>query len=200
LIAAIRTLNSSFSRAFARSGDDDDAALVARARRGDPSAYEEIVCRHQTRIYNLVYRMLRSREDAEDVTQEAFLRAFESLPRLRDRAAVGAWISRIAANLCVDWLRSPARLEIPVDPAHFHDAILPGGAFDAPAHARQAVRELPPRYRLAVVAFYLEGRSYADAARTLGISVRALKTQLYRARSMLRDSVRESGPGDGGAT
>lgn len=200
MIAAIRALNSSFSLAFTRFADDDDAALVARARRGDPSAFEEIVRRHQTRIYNLAYRTLRNPEDAEDITQEAFLRAFESLPRLRDQAAIGAWISRIAANLCVSWLRSRAHSEILVDPAELHEADAPAGAYDAAAHARQAVHELPPKYRLAVVAFYLEGNSYADAARALGISVRALKTRLYRARNMLRDSIRESGPhGDGGA-
>ena len=196
MIAAIRALNSSFSLAFALLADDDDAALVARARRGDPSAFDGIVRRHQTRIYNLAYRMLRNREDAEDVTQEAFLRAFESLPRLRDQAAVSAWISRIAANLCVNWLRSRARSEVPVDPADLQPD-LPGGGLDPAADARQAVDSLPPRYRLAVVAFYLEGRSYDEAARNLGISVRALKTRLYRARNMLRHNLRESSDGGG---
>lgn len=190
-IGAIRTLGNSFSLAFARFGNDDDAVLVLRARRGDPSAFDEIVRRHQTRIYNLAYRMLRSREDAEDVTQEAFLRAFDSLPRLRDRAAVGAWIARIAANLCVSWLRSRPRLEVPTDPADLGSE-MPGARSDPAVQVREAVDRLPAKYRLAIVAFYLEDKSYEDAARALGVTVRALKTRLYRARNMLRESLQGS--------
>lgn len=191
MTAITRALDSSLYSVGNGANGPSDAALVAQARQGDPSAFDEIVRRHQTRIYNLAYRMLRNREDAEDITQEAFLRAFESLPRLRDRAAVGAWISRIAANLCVNRLRSRTHSEVPVDPAELQPD-LPGGGVDAAAEAGQAVDSLPPRYKLAIVAFYLEGRSYDDAARSLGISVGALKTRLYRARSMLRDSFRES--------
>ena len=170
-------------------------ALVARARRGDPSAFEEIVRRHQQRVYNHAYRMLRRHEDAEDVTQEAFLKAFESLPRLRDDAALGAWICRIAANLCLSWLRGQARVaEISRDPAALpsHE---PDGS-DMGQQVRDAVLRLPAKYRLAVVAFYLEGRSYEEAARTIGVPVRTLKTLLYRARKLLRQSLR---PGEGGA-
>ncbi len=196
MIAAIRALNSGLSLAFARFGDDDDAALVARARRGDPSAFDEIVRRHQTRVYNLAYRMLRNRDDAEDITQEAFLRAFDSLPRLRDRATVGAWIARIAANLCVSWLCSRTHSEVPVDPANLQPD-LPGGRSGVADEVHEAVDSLPTKCRLAIVAFYLEGRSYDDAARTLGVTVHALKTRLYRARKMLRENLRES-PGEGG--
>jgi len=172
-----------------------DAGLVARARKGDPSALDEIVRRHQTRVFNLACRMLRNREEAEDVAQEAFLRAFDALPRLRDDASFGSWLCRIAANLCLARLRSAAwRAEVPTDPS-----LLPGleaDRRDAPTPdfsdaVRSAITRLPPKYRLAVVAFYLEGRSYAEAARAFGMPVRTFKTRLYRARKMLRDTLGE---------
>jgi len=172
-------------------GEETDATLAARARRGDPSAFEEIVRRHQHRVYNLAYRMLRSRDDAEDVTQEAFLRVLERLPNVRDDRALAAYITRVAANLCVTWLRTKQhRREHSADPADL--ATIPDhgrAASELHERLRQAVADLPPKYRLAVTAFYLEGRSYQEAARALGLTVRALKTRLYRARNLLRQAL-----------
>ena len=172
-----------------------DPGLIAKARRGDPSALDEVVRRHQTRIYNFAYRMLRRREEAEDVTQEAFLKAFEALPRLRDDASFGAWVCRIAANLCLARLRSGAlRFEVPTDPSILPE---PGGARDDSLSLEVigdvlgAIALLPPKYRLAVVAFYLEGRSYQEAARSAGVPLRTFKTRLYRARNILRAQLRE---------
>jgi len=175
---------------FSILGQDETVrGLVARARRGDPSAFEEIVRRHQDRVYNLAYRMLRNHEDAEDLTQEAFLRVFESLSRLRDDRALGAYITRVTANLCISWLRTKRRRsEQTADPAQLA-SIPASGDSELQAQLRAAVSELAPKYQLAITAFYLEGRSYEEAAYALGISTRALKTRLYRARAMLRQTV-----------
>jgi len=173
-----------------------DADLVARLRRGDPSAFEQVVRQHQQRVYNLAFRMLRRHEDAEDVTQEAFLKAFEALPRFRGEAAVGTWVCRIAANLCVSWLRSKARRgEVTTDPTAIQDHqkdVADPAAGELARAARAAVAQLPAKYRLAVTAYYLEGRSYEESARVVGVRVRALKTQLHRARKMLREMVRDA--------
>jgi RNA polymerase sigma-70 factor (ECF subfamily) len=171
--------------------------LVARARRGDPSAFDEIVRRHQRQVYNLAYRMLRRHEDAEDVTQEAFLRAFESLPRLQEEGAVGAWVCRIAGNLCVSWLRAKERRrEVSADLQHLPAQETVGPETEEIVRrTREAVARLPPRYRLAIVAYYLEGRSYKEAARAAGVAVRTLKTRLYRARKMLREMLTATVPG-----
>ncbi len=165
-----------------------DAEIIARARRGDPSALDELVRRHQGRIYNLAYRMLRQAEDAEDVTQEAFLKAFAALPRLKDDRAFASWLGRIAANLCLMRLRSPARrAEVPMDPAVIPtDGALPALSLEVGGHVREALDRLPPKYRLAVIAFYLEGRSYQEGARLAGVPLLTFKTRLYRARRMLR--------------
>jgi RNA polymerase sigma-70 factor (ECF subfamily) len=177
-------------------GEERGAELVARARRGDPSAFEEIVREHQHRVYNLAYRMLRRHEDAEDVTQEAFLRAFEGMPRFRGEAALGTWISRIAANLCLSWLRSKARrVEVSVDAVAVvgeREEAGDAGRDELVRATRGAIARLPPKYRVAVVAHYLEGRSYEEAARVVGVPVKTFKTRLYRARKLLRRMLRDA--------
>jgi len=172
-----------------------DASVLDRARRGDRSAFDELVRRYQKRIYNLAYRILRSREDAEDVTQEAFLRAFRGLPRLRDETAFAHWLGRIASNLCLSRLRSPdRRAEVPTDPQLLPEPSAGPDDWSAEemTHAlRVALMHLPSKYRLAVTAFYLQGRSCEEAARLAGVPVHTLRTRLYRARCMLRDMLRE---------
>jgi len=164
-----------------------DASIVEGARRGDPSALDELVRRHQNRIYNLAYRMLRQAEDAEDVTQEAFLKAFAALPRLKNDGAFRSWLCRIAANLCLMRLRSrPRCIELAEDATADDTCSADCSDLDA-WQVREAVAKLPPKYRLAVVAFYVEGRSYAEGARLAGVPVLTFKTRLYRARKMLRD-------------
>jgi RNA polymerase sigma-70 factor (ECF subfamily) len=167
-----------------------ESNLIQRARRGDPSALEELVRSHQNRIYNLAYRMLRRREDAEDITQEAFLKALEALPRLRDAAAFSSWLNRITANLCLAKLRSPSSgAEITVDPFALAESKENPGDWEDSfrlAALRRAIADLPAPYRLALTAFYLEGHSYEEAARLAGVSPRTLKTRLYRARKLLR--------------
>jgi RNA polymerase sigma-70 factor (ECF subfamily) len=178
----------------------DDAALVARARHGDPSGFDEIVHHHHKRVYTLAYRMLRHPQDAEDVTQEAFLNAYRRLDQLRESASVGAWVCRIASNLCLERLRSPRHLAeapmpapelAPADPASAGEQTA-----ETVARVRAAVAELPPKYRLAVVAYYLHGHSYDEAARLIGVNPRTLKTQFYRARQRLASLLEDPARGE----
>ncbi len=199
MISAV--LHSASFALLAVAGRDagDDAALVARARQGDHSGFDEIVHRHHRRVYTLAYRMLRHPQDAEDVTQEAFLNAYRRLDQLREAESVGAWVCRIASNLCLERLRSPRhRAEVampspelaPADPAADEETA------HTVARVRAAVAELPPKYRLAVVAYYLHGHSYDEAARLIGVNPRTFKTHLYRARqrlaALLEDPTRAS--------
>jgi RNA polymerase sigma-70 factor (ECF subfamily) len=178
------------SAAPAAPEEKGEAEFVARARQGDPSAFEEIVRRHQTRVYNLAYRMLRHREEAEDVTQEAFLKAFTALPALREPGALGAWLERITATLCLGRLRSPRRREVTTGNPTPQE--VDTETEELSRAVREAVAQLPAHYRLAIVCFYLEGRSYEEAARVAGVGVRTLKTRLYRARVQLRARLGEA--------
>jgi RNA polymerase sigma-70 factor, ECF subfamily len=171
----------------------ESTQLVTRARRNDPDAIEQLIRLYQNRILTLAFRMLRNREDAEDIAQEAFLKAFAQLQRLHDDAAFGAWVGRIAANLCLAKLRhKSAKAEILTDPT-----VLCAQADNAEqwidhqeAEAiRNAVAQLPTKYRWALVSFYVEGRSYEETAKLAGIPTLTLKTRLYRARQLLRDKL-----------
>lgn len=171
----------------------DERALVSAARRGSGDAMAEIVRRYQARVHTLAYRMLRDREAAEDIVQETFLRVLRGLPRLRDDGALRPWIMRIAANLVVALARQRAYDDRALAEAaraaetEWHDHVDPALAADV----HRAVAQLPPHYRLAVVAYYLEGKSYLEAARGLGLPVGTLKVRLFRARAMLRQALQE---------
>lgn len=180
--------------AGATDSDRQYQNLVARAREGDPSAFDEIVRRHYRRVFKLAYRVLRRREEAEDVTQEAFVRAFSRLRQLSHEAAVGQWLGRIAVNLCLTRLKSKAEnVELAADPASLAredgSAEEPGRS-ERIARIREMIGRLPPKYRVAVVAYHMEGRSYSEAARLLGVPVLTFRTRLYRGRKMLRDLLR----------
>ncbi len=136
--------------------------------------------------------MLRRREEAEEVTQEAFLKAFTSLSSLRDPEALHAWLGRITSTLCLTRLRSPRyQREVTVAEITPPDAGL-AEDLEFACQVRAAVAQLTPIYRLAIVSFYLEGRSYNEAARVAGVGVRTLKTRLYRARLELRALLAEA--------
>ncbi len=195
MIVALERSAAFLLLARGRPDASDDAALVARAREGDPSGFDEIVRRHQRRVYNLAYRMLHHPEEAEDITQEAFVAAYQRFAQLRDPESVGAWICRIAANLCLDRLRSPGhRSEVLMPAPEMADTgVMDERTAESAERIRGAMADLPPKYRLAVVAYYLLGHSYEEAARMIGVGVRTFKTRLYRARQRLALLLQESG-------
>ncbi len=192
MIAALARSANLVLLALGRPDASSDAALVARAREGDPSGFDEIVRRHHKRVYTLAYRMLRHPQEAEDVTQEAFLSAYQRLPQLRDPESVAAWICRIASNLCLDRLRSPRRAEVTMPSPELAPATADERTSETVERVRAAVAQLPPKYRLAVVAYYLRGHTYEEAARLIGVNVRTFKTHLYRARQRLVAILRDS--------
>src|SRR2546422_2918682 len=96
--------------------EESDAGLITRAREGDPEAFRALVERHSVRLFQLAYRMSGNEQDAEDVVQETFLRAYRQLDRFESRAGFGTWLHRIAANCALDLLRKRNRREQLVDP------------------------------------------------------------------------------------
>src|SRR5207249_6440026 len=96
--------------------EDSDAVAVARARAGDQDAFGMLVERHSVRLFQLAYRMSGNEQDAEDVVQETFLRAYRQLDRFESRAGFGTWLHRIAANCSLDLLRKRKRHDAQIDP------------------------------------------------------------------------------------
>ena len=172
---------------------DDDAALVRRGQRGDADAFAQLVARHQTAIYNLLLRMTRDPEEATDLAQEAFIRAWRGLPGFRAEAKFSTWLYRIAYNVCVS-----RRV---VHPGQFiHDGgaaeRVPGPTREEPPALveRQERRErvvvamgmLPPAYRLVLDLYYWRDCSYEEIATILALPLGTVKTHLFRAKAALR--------------
>lgn len=178
-----------------------DSLLVERVKQSDDlRAFDEIVRRHKQRIFSYVCRMTRDGPDAEDLTQEVFIRAYQSLHRFRADAAVDTWLYRIATNLVIDRFRRNQRGPQAWVPLDDEDETLGGlpatdRGSDPEASAqlvelqdevRKAVQKLPPKIRAAVVLHDIEGLSYEEVAETLGCPVGTVKSRLFNGRGLLR--------------
>jgi RNA polymerase sigma-70 factor (ECF subfamily) len=172
----------------------DDATLVRRCLRGDAAAVGLLVGRFQAEVYGLCVRLLHHRHDAEDVTQEVFLRVFRSLGRWDPSRPLRPWVLGIAVNRCRTWLARRARRPEPVD--YLQDT-LAGPAGDDSAELvrelRGAVAELRLEYRTVFVLFHEQGRPYEEIAEALGRPVGTVKTWLHRARAELLEKLRQRG-------
>jgi RNA polymerase sigma-70 factor (ECF subfamily) len=174
----------------------DEAFLLARARRGDASAFEEIVRLYQRRVYGVALRIVRAHDVADDVTQEAFLRAWRSLERFDLGRPFGPWVCRIAANLAVNHVRSPRAREEGLPEAHAETRSREPGPLGALLDAEgarvleAALAELPQEQRAVLVLRAVEELSYAEIAESLGISAGTVMSRLYRARERLALALR----------
>jgi RNA polymerase sigma-70 factor (ECF subfamily) len=169
----------------------DETFLIARARQGDLSAFEEVVRIHQRRVYGVALRIVRSHDVADDVAQEAFLRAWRSLDRFELGRPFGPWVRRIAANLAVNHVRSPRAREEALPEGHAETPSRDPGPLAAVLgdEARrvldEAVAALPAPQRAVFVLRAVEELSYAEIAEALGISPGTVMSRLFRARERL---------------
>ncbi|HEV8255089.1 MAG TPA: sigma-70 family RNA polymerase sigma factor [Vicinamibacteria bacterium] len=172
--------------------DPVEADLIAKARAGSFSAFEEIVKRHQRRVYAVARRIVRRHDLADDVAQEAFIRAHRALGDFDLARPFGPWICRIAANLAINRVRSPEHREEPLDdrpsPATAAGADPLAGLLEAEAQAmlERALGALPPEQRAVFVLRVSEELSYREIAEALGISIGTVMSRLWRAREKLR--------------
>lgn len=168
-----------------------DRVLVDAARAGDVDAFEVLVRRHEGRVYRVALRLLGSDADAQDATQETFVRAWRGLGRFRGESAISTWLFRIVTNRCLNVIvaRRPVEgldLDLPLvggDPAEIAEQR------ERFAAVARSVVSLPPEQRAALVLRDFEGLSYEEVAAALGVSVAAVKGRIHRARlSMLRET------------
>jgi RNA polymerase sigma-70 factor (ECF subfamily) len=169
----------------------EDSFLIARARQGDLRAFEEIVRLYQRRVYGVALRIVRAHDVADDVAQEAFVRAWRSLDRFELGRPFGPWVCRIAANLAVNHVRSPRAREEGLPEGHGEtpagDPGPLGAVLDAEARRvlDEAVATLPAEQRAVFVLRAVEEMSYAEIAEALGISPGTVMSRLFRARERL---------------
>lgn len=211
-----RASNSKVKRTEAR-GDEaprertvtfDDAALVKRSRDGDMQAFGLLVAKYQDRVFNLVYRMCNRRAEAEELAQEAFLRALERIGQFRGHSGFYTWLFRIAANLTISHRRRASRIKFQsmTAPPEFEgnqaEALTASlaarrqsaphaAAMDAETQERimLALQELDEDFRLAVILRDIEEMDYAEIARVLDVPVGTVKSRLHRARMLLREKL-----------
>ena len=182
----------------ARRIEDPDLELLALWRQGDEAAFEQLVRRHQKKVYRLLLRMMGNREEAEDVAQETFLSLHRHGRRFRGEARFSTFVYRVASNAALNRRRTlgrnRARLQklavrqaagddLPSAPRNPEDAA--SGA-DLSSRVREALEALKPSLRLPVVLYDMEGLAYREIAEVLGVAEGTVKSRIHRARQALR--------------
>lgn len=175
----------------------DEKRLVRRAQAGDTDAFATLVATHQQFVYNLAWRTLGNQQEAEDITQEAFVRAWRGLPRFRQQAQFRTWLYRIVVNLCYNRLPK-LRREFEALGEEVME-ILPSQRFDNPAvhvennerrtFLHQHINALPEAQRLLIMLRYQQELSYQEIATIVGCPLGTVKTGIFRARVRLRKAL-----------
>jgi len=198
----------------ARRGGDDDASLVRRCLKDDPDAFRLLVEKYQAEVYGTALRIVRRPEDAEDLTQETFLRAFRALGRYDPTRPFGAWLHTIAARLCIDHHRRNRAKLISLtqpeegtsgeertidleDPGDLPDEV--AARSELAERLEALVAQLPPDSRAAILLRHQQDLPYEEIARVLGVPLGTIKARIHRARIMLKEKLLAQGdiPWDG---
>jgi len=172
----------------------DDAALVRRCLKGHPDAMRELIERFQTEVFGLSIRLLTHRQDAEDVTQETFLRVFRSLRRWDPTRPLRPWVLGIAVNRCRTWMGRRAKRPELAD--YLHETAGRDDADDSielVAEIRRALAEMRHEYQSVFVLFHEQGRSYEEIAAAHRRPVGTIKTWLHRTRLEILTHLRRRG-------
>lgn len=177
-----------------------DMELVEKARKGDQPAYGELLGRYRDAIYFMLLKMVNSPIDAEDLTIEAFGKAFKNIDQYAPNYAFSTWLFKIATNNCIDFIRKKRASHVSLDQTlDGEDSLLPSAMIQADTldpesyminkqkikHMRNVVSKLKPRYRQLVELRYFKEYSYDEIAVELDIPIGTVKAQLFRARELL---------------
>jgi RNA polymerase sigma-70 factor (ECF subfamily) len=164
--------------------DVDDRILVGAAQAGDLDAFAELVRRYEGPVFRVALRMLASHADAQDVSQDTFVRAWQALGRFRSDSAVGTWLYRIVTRRCLDVLAARRPTAV-LDDRHPADGDDPAASAEQRERLRAVARELaalPADQRAALVLREFEGLPYEQIAKVLDTTVPAIKGRIHRAR------------------
>ena len=183
-----------------RQTDDE---LIERVRKGETRFFAELVQRYQDPVYGMTLRFVRSAGDAEDLAQEAFLRAYRGLDGFKGDARFSTWLYRITWNLCADWLRrkrKSGRASLSTDDASgvpdsrvgLEEQVLEA---EERREVRRALDRLDEKYRGVLILLYYQKLTYEQIAAILDVPVKTVETRLYRARKLLKERLQRAGVG-----
>ncbi len=180
--------------------------IIRRAIDGDQRSCAEIVQRYRPQIFNLIIRMVRTREEAEDLVQETFIKAFHSLPSFNAEYAFSTWLYKIAVNNCIDYFRKKRLKTTSIDTPiaakdgdltrEFPDEQTKGPDFglieeEHKNYIQAAIESLPAKYREAIVLRHVNDKSYEEISEELGVPIGTVKVRIFRAREMLKKKLRD---------
>ena len=182
-----------------------DEELVDRSRRGDVDSFNQLILRWERPIYALAYRVIGREEDARDVCQETFLRAYRALPGFKGEAKFSSWVYRIALNLCRDWIRRQRRNPVQQMPDDID--VLEQAAATEPSESvedlvarrelsavvEEAMALLPEEQRTAIILKEYHGMTFQEIADLQGCPLSTVKTRLYQGLSVLRRQLERYG-------
>ncbi len=177
----------------------DEQHLIARAQRGDMSAFEALANLHTAYVYNLALRVARDPHEAEDLTQETWLRVWRGLPAYRAQARFTTWLYRIVTNLFYNRLprlkqelaaldTDDVAMELPDEHQHTEEGLL---SKELKTHLHHAIQNLPSHYQLLITLRHLQDLSYTDIAQITGMPLGTVKTGIFRARQMLKTTLEQ---------
>ncbi|HEY4613532.1 MAG TPA: sigma-70 family RNA polymerase sigma factor [Bacteroidota bacterium] len=184
---------------------EEDSRLIKEALRGHQKAFERLKRKYHDSVFNLIYRMVREKDEVEDLVQEAFIKAFMSLASFNDEYAFSTWLYKIATNNCIDYIRrkklstfsinkpieskdSEFTFEVPdssYEPDREMIELQKKNLFDA------AINSLPPKYRKVIILRHSEEKDYQEIAEILKLPLGTVKAHIFRAREMLYKYLRD---------
>jgi len=188
--------------------DVSELDLVRRCQAGDTEAFDELVTRNRTRVFSMIYNMVHSEQDAWDLAQDSFLKAWKSIKRFRGQSSFYTWIYRIVMNVTIDWLRKkhvkgagaefddatllkevdPASKTVPKAEALPYETMERG---EIRARIDQAIAQLSPEQRAVILMKEVEGMQYHEIAEALGCSIGTVMSRLFYARKKLQNLLRD---------
>lgn len=177
----------------------EDLILISRALENDQSAYQTLMEKYRRLVQNLVYKMISNKDDVDDLTQEAFIKAFNSLEKFDREYAFSTWLYKIASNNCIDYIRKKKlntfsldkeishtdedlRFEIPDEDFKPDRSIIQN---QRTVFLKKAIDSLPAKYRKVILLRHKEEMDYEEIAKTLGVPIGTVKAHLFRARELL---------------
>lgn len=183
----------------------NDSALVKRAKQGDGKAYDELMRMYKDAVYNIIYRMVHRRTEAEDLTQETFIKAYNSINSFNEEYAFSTWLFKIATNHCIDFFRKrklktysieqtirykddEIRHEYPDTERAADKELL---ATEKSGRIHKAIKDLPEKYRIAIEMRHRDEMSYDEIAENLQIPLGTVKARIFRAREMLKKNLKD---------
>ena len=169
--------------------DQNEARLVKRAKQGDMHAFEELIIQHEKIVYNVALRMMNHSEDAKDISQEVFLKAYRNIGNFDERSQFSTWIYRITANTCIDEMRKrKGRQSFSLE----EELESEEGSMlreEQKSEILQALESLSPEHKVAVILRDIKGLSYEEIAEILELTLGTVKSRISRGRNQLKQEI-----------